>query len=413
MPEEVSTGPDAAQPQGCGPLSGAYLDSFAAGVVELGYASTTVRTQMGVLRECDRWLARQGVGIAELDEEVLKRFVADRRRRGRRHRSDVPTLGRFLAHLRDHGVVPAAEVRLDDSFAARLEDRYETFLKHERGLTLATVVSYRPFIHRFLAERFGTGPACLDALEPSDVSDFIQRRAPTMTRKRAQLMVSALRSFLRFLLQYGEIARDLAACVPGVANWRLTSVPKHLSEEEVKRLLDSCEQSTSVGRRDYAILLLLARLGLRASEVVKLELDDIDWRGGEIVVRGKGSVHDRLPLVQDVGEALGVYLHRDRPRTQDRRVFVRDRAPRRGIGAPSTVSTIVRRALRRAGVSSPTKGAHLLRHSLATGMLQRGGTMGEIAEVLRHRSLQTTEIYAKVDIAGLVTLAQPWPGGGR
>jgi site-specific recombinase XerD len=224
-------------------------------------------------------------------------------------------------------------------------------------------------------------------------------------------MVSALRSFLRFLLQHGEITTDLAACVPTVANWRLTGVPQHLSEQQVKKVLESCDRSTVVGRRDYAILLLLARLGLRASEIVKLELDDIDWRAGEIVVRGKGSVHDRLPLVQETGEALAAYLRGDRPRNRSRRVFLQVRAPRCGFRGPASVSTIVAQALQRAGLDPPQKGAHLLRHSLATGMLSRGATMAEIAEVLRHRSPQTTEIYAKVDIIGLRSLAQPWPSG--
>jgi site-specific recombinase XerD len=237
-----------------------------------------------------------------------------------------------------------------------------------------------------------------------------------MARKRAQLMVSALRSFLRFLLQHGEIATDLAASVPAVAHWRLTSVPKHLSEEMVKSVLRSCDRNTVVGRRDYAILLLLARLGLRAGEVVNLELNDIDWRAGEIVVRGKGGVHDRLPLVQEVGEALAAYLRRGRPLLAESRcVFLQVRAPRCGFRGPATVSTILARALQRAGLDPPEKGAHLLRHSLATGMLHRGATMAEIAEVLRHRSARTTEIYAKVDIASLRALAQPWPscGGGR
>ena len=229
-------------------------------------------------------------------------------------------------------------------------------------------------------------------------------------------MVSALRSFFRFLLQQGEIATDLAACVPAVADWRLSTVPKYLGAEEVERLLSACDQRTRIGRRDYAILMLLARLGLRASEVVALELDDMDWRAGEIVVRGKGQRHDRLPLLQEVGEALASYLRQDRPRGSTRRVFVRMRAPIRGFAGPQTISTIVRRALQRADLKAPAKGvaAHLLRHSLATGMLRRGASMTEIAELLRHRnrSPSTTEIYAKVDLGGLRSLAQPWPWSG-
>jgi site-specific recombinase XerD len=266
-----------------------------------------------------------------------------------------------------------------------------------------------PFTRRFLAERFRDDDLCLEALTASDISGFVMRNARSMTPKRAQLMVSSLRSFLRFLVQVGEIEPQLADCVPTVADWRLATVPKHLSEEEVERLLSACDQRTSVGRRDYAILLLLARLGLRASEVVKLELDDIDWRSGEIVVRGKGSIHDRLPLLRDVGESLVTYLRHDRPQCASRRVFLRVKAPRRGMGGPSTICTIVRQALKRAGLEPAFKGSHLLRHSLATGMIRRGATLAQIGDVLRHHSPQTTEIYAKVDTPSLRALAQPWP----
>lgn len=224
-------------------------------------------------------------------------------------------------------------------------------------------------------------------------------------------MVSALRSFFRFLLARGEIDVDLAANVPTVADWRGSTVPKRLSRDEVERLLASCDQTSVIGRRDHAILLLLSRLGFRASEVMTLELEDIHWRAGEITVRGKGGFIDRMPLVHDVGDALAAYL-RDRPSCQCRRVFIRTRAPIRGFAHPSTISTIVCRALERAGLHTATKGAHLLRHSLAAEMLQQNASMAEIGQVLRHRSPQTTEIYAKVDISGLRSLAKPWPGAG-
>jgi site-specific recombinase XerD len=225
-------------------------------------------------------------------------------------------------------------------------------------------------------------------------------------------MTTAFRSFFRFLFRRGELRADLAASVPTVANWRLSTVPKYLTPQEVERVLKACDRRTTVGRRDYAILLLLARLGLRAGEVVDLQLEDINWRAGEILVRGKGLLHDRMPLPADVGEALACYLRRDRPRCQTRRLFVCTKAPRRGFAHPSTLSTIVHRALARADLHPPLQGAHLLRHSLATSMLRSGATMGEIAEILRHRTLQTTEIYAKVDFQGLRSLAHPWPMGG-
>jgi integrase/recombinase XerD len=200
--------------------------------------------------------------------------------------------------------------------------------------------------------------------------------------------------------------------VPTVADWRLSILPKYLTPEQVERVLKACNRGTASGRRDYAILLLLARLGLRAGEVVALQLDDINWRAGEIIVRGKGLFHDRMPLPPDVGEALTSYLRRGRPACPTRRVFVCMKAPRRGLAGSSTLTTIVRRALVRADLHPTFKGAHLLRHSLATSLLRSGATMGEIGEVLRHRVPTTTEIYAKVDFDGLRSLAHPWPIGG-
>ena len=229
-------------------------------------------------------------------------------------------------------------------------------------------------------------------------------------------MVAALRSICHFLWQRGAIDRDLAAGVPRMPDWRLATIPKYLGPEEVERLLQACDVQAAVGRRDHAILLLLARLGLRAGEIIALELDDIQWRAGEILVRSsKRLPQDRLPLLTEVGEAIATYIRRDRPSHRTRRVFLCMKAPRRGFSHPSTVSTIVRRALARAGLSPALKGAHLLRHSLATRMLRQGASLPEIGLVLRHRAVQTTENYAKVDLAGLRALAQPWPqmGGAR
>jgi site-specific recombinase XerD len=207
----------------------------------------------------------------------------------------------------------------------------------------------------------------------------------------------------------GEIRTDLALAVPPVRRWRLSNVPRYIAPQEVERLLGAYDRTSATGRRDHAVLLLLARLGMRASEVLALELDDLRWRDGEIIVRGKGLIRDRLPMLAEVGDALARYLQRDRPRSRSRRVFLCSRAPLRGFGHPTTVSTIVARALARAGVVAPGHGAHLLRHSLATAMVRRGASLTEIGEVLRHRSPNTTEIYAKVDFEALRDVAMPWP----
>jgi integrase/recombinase XerD len=275
-----------------------------------------------------------------------------------------------------------------------------------------TILNYQAFVRKFLLTRFREGPFRLREVKPSDISDFVLRHGHSMAVRRAQLMTTAFRSFFRFLFQKGELQTDLAASVPTVADWRLSTVPKYLTSEEVERVLTACGRRTASGRRDHAILLLLARLGLRAGEVVALQFDDINWRAGEIVVRGKGSFHDRMPLPPDVGQALTSYLRHDRPACLTRRVCVCMKAPRRGFAGPSTLTTIVRRALARADLRPTFKGAHLLRHSLATSMLRSGTTMAEIGEVLRHRAPNTTEIYAKVDFDGLRSLAHPWPIGG-
>jgi site-specific recombinase XerD len=290
--------------------------------------------------------------------------------------------------------------------------RYEQYLRSERGPGVATISLYQYFVRKFLVTRFREGPFLLKAIRPSDISDFVVRPSHSVGGSSAHMMTAAFRSFFRYLFQKGELQAELAAAVPTVANWRLSTVPKYLTAEEVQRVLKTCDRRTATGRRNYAILLLLARLGLRAGEVVALELEDINWRASEILVRGKGLVHDRMPLPPDGGEALASYLRRGRPACPTRRVFVRMIAPRLGFDGPAAVTMIVYRTLGRAKLNPPFKGAHLLPHSLATSTLRSGATMGEVGEILRHRDPSSTEIYAKVDFEGLRSLAHPWPIGG-
>jgi len=393
-------------------LLGPHLDSFVEVVSGLGYSKASIQAQLWLLGTLQEWFERSHLGIADLDEPLLERFLDECRRKGRLRRGEARTLRRFLGHLREQSVVRAQEPTIDRSPLATLQRRYEGYLTRERGLAPATVARYWPFLQRFLVERFGAGPIQLHELTPRDVVSFLLRYARPSTPGVAKLTATALRSFLRFLFQHGEARSNLAGAIPAVPAWRLAEVPKFLKPEEVQRVVDVCDQRTPVGRRDRAVVLLLARLGLRASEVMTLDLEDIDWRAGVLTVRGKGRYHDRLPLPTEVGEALAAYLRQDRPCCATRRVFILSRAPHRGFAHPSTVSTIVRRAVKRAGLKPALKGAHLLRHSLATGMLRRGASMAEIGEVLRHRLPNTTEIYAKVDIDGLRSLARPWPTAG-
>jgi site-specific recombinase XerD len=396
------------------PLVG-HLLPFAASLTEEGYADATMRSKLWLLADFGHWLGRRGLAVTQLDERLVETFFVEKRRRGRVHRGNQETVRQFLDHLRERNVVAGVTPSPDPSPWADILNRYEKHLRSERGLTTATIINYLPFARKFLVERFGEGPLPIREVRSSDISAFILRHARIMGCRRAQLMTTAFRSFFRFLFQNGDLEYDLATSIPSVADWRLATVPKYLTPDEVSRVLGSCDRQTATGRRDYAILLLLARLGLRAGEIVALQLDDIDWRAGEILVRGKGLLHDRMPLPVDVGEALAAYLRMDRPRCQTRRVFVCMKAPRSGFAGPSTLTTIVRRALHRAGLQPAFKGAHLLRHTLATTMLRSGASMGEIGEVLRHRTPSTTEIYAKLDFDGLRSVAHPWPavGGAR
>jgi site-specific recombinase XerD len=269
-----------------------------------------------------------------------------------------------------------------------------------------------PVIDQFLYERFHRKALRLSAIRAVDVTDFVRRHAHQLSPGRAALMVTALRSFFRYLLHRGDVGTDLAACVPAVPKWSLSVLPRFLSAESVQRVLDACDRQTSIGRRNYAILLLLARLGLRACEIVGLNLEDMDWKQGLITIRGKGGKSVHLPLPVDVGEAVAGYL-RDRPRCSVRRVFIRHRAPRIGFQNSMAVCSLVMRSLKQAGIESAHTGAHVFRHSLATNLLRQGCSLDEIGELLRHQSPDTTAIYAKVDLTALRTLALPWPGGSR
>lgn len=396
---------------------GPHLDLFLKTLSDLGYTQPSLKAWLLVLRDLEGWLEGHDVGVSALEESLLERFLEDRKRRRQQEGKPRPVVGvravyGLLDHLRQQGVVAEARPQIDPSPLALLRGRYDDYLRRTRGLSSATLAGYWPFLNQFLRERFGSGPLRLRELTPDDVSAFLFRHAYSVPPGRVKLMVTAQRSFFRFLFQEGETETDLAGAVPSIRTWRLAGVPKYLKPEEVQRLIDSCPVHLRVGRRDRAILLLIARLGLRAGEVMALELDDIDWREGVLTVRGKGRYHDRLPLPPDVGQALAAYLRQDRPSCDTRHVFVRIRAPHRGLGHPSTISTLVCRALNRAGLDPPLKGAHLLRHSLATQMLRGGASLAEIGQILRHRTPTTTEIYAKVDLDGLRSIAQVWPTTG-
>lgn len=394
-----------------GPL-GSYINTFATKLSEQGYLRRTIHHKLFVISYMSRWLCRQQLSAKDLDEEKIAKFYQYLQRHHWFENSDPATLRLFLKHLRDIGVIPTPIPKVDDSELGQIERTFTQYLVQERNLSQATLENTLPFVRHFLTERFGSGPILLNKISSQDVTDFILKYAHARSPNKARLMVHAFRSFFRFLYLRADIDINLAAAVPTVPNWKFTNIPKYISPKEVERLLQSCDQNTSKGQRDYAILLLLARLGLRGGEVANMTLDDINWDAGELMVRGKGGLHDQVPIPQDVGEALARYIRYARPRCSTRKVFICIPAPREGIPDSNAIGSIVRRALRRAGLNPAHKGAYLLRHSLATHLLNKGATMAEIAEVLRHRRLKTTEIYAKVDLKKMRRVARPWPGGG-
>jgi len=394
-----------------GPLA-AQIAAFAKWAREQGYAFQSRYRRVLLAAGFSRWLGEQAVRRRYVISEHPARYLRSRARRVQVQEGDAAALKQFLDFLRRHGVIPAEKISPRRLTPVEQETQaFDRYLGDERALARATRLNYVPFIRDFLSERFGSGAVMLSRLCAGDVVRFVQRQAARLNLKRAKLLTSALRSFLHYARYRGAITLDLAAAVPPVANWSMLSIPRAIPADSVRRLLASISRRTAMGRRDYAIVLLLARLGLRSSEVAFLELDDIDWNAGHVSVRGKGGQRTMLPLPADVGAAIVAYLRHGRPHTTSRRVFLRARAPIRGFLGPSAIGSLVRHTLERAGVAAPTKGAHQFRHALATQMLRHGASLAEIGEVLRHRSPETTRIYAKVDLTALRTLALPWPGG--
>lgn len=387
-----------------GPL-GPWAAGYAAWLSGRGYAPLTVKRGLLDAARLSRWLEREGLGVGELTAERAEEFLRAQRAAGYRTLTTPGRLRRPLEFLREVGAAPVAEP--PSGPVEELLGGYRRYLIEERGLAAVTVADYEAEARLFLAGLQGSEALDLARLDAADVVGYLARECPRRGTSRARHLVVALRSLLRYLHMTGVTATALQWAVPAVADQRDRCLPRALDPAVVDRLLAGCDRRRTIGLRNYAILLLLARLGLRAGEVAALQLDDVDWRRGELVVRGKASRQDRLPLSSDVGQALAGYLRRPRPRTACRALFLRADAP---IGAISrgTVGWVVRDACVRAGVAPV--GPHRLRHTAATGMLRAGASLPEIAQVLRHRDVETTAIYAKVDHSALRAIAQPWPG---
>jgi integrase/recombinase XerD len=392
--------------QVCGPLA-----VFAAGFLEellgRGYRPGTAAKQLQLMAHLSRWMAARDLELNDLQGVEIERFVQERRATGRVQLASARALVPLLGHLRRLGVVPPAASREARTPAGALLDRYAEYLLVGRGLAAETVRGYCNTARAFLADReWVAAKLGLGALDVAAINEYLLRASQRGSVSSSKAVVTGLRSLLCFLHLDGVIDRDLAVAVPSVAQWRLASLVKALDAATVTRLLDSCDRDTAVGKRDFAVLMLLSRLGLRIGEVAGLRLEHLDWRAGEIVVCGKGSREERLPLPVDVGEAIVAWLQDGRPGCQSRFVFTRARAPHGGLH-PSSLNSVVHRACKRARL--PEVGPHRLRLTAATQMLRAGSSLRDVGQVLRHRSSEVTSIYAKVDRRALAALVQPWP----
>jgi len=394
-----------------GPL-GQYVVDYALGLHAQGYTRLTGRRMLAMVAGFNQWLASNKIGTRRITSIHAKKYWQLRKRTRPNSRStDRSALFRWLELLRQKGVIPQeCPPRLTP--CEGLIEEYDRHLA-ERSLSPGSRATYLPLVARFLATRFRQGPARLSSLHAADVIDYFRHRVKRLSGTRAQSTRTALRSFFQFARFRGDLTVDLGVFVPSVAKWSLESLPKSLPSEQVEEVLASCPRSSAVGRRAYAVLLLLARLGLRSAEVVNLMLDDIDWEKSRITIRGKMNRLDHLPMPADVGQAIAAYLKCDRPRVNTRRLFLLSKAPWSGFQTSSSIHAIVKDALAWAGIKSARKGAHQFRHSLACDMLRRGHLLTDIGEILRHRRPDTTAIYAKVDLLALRPLALPWPGGAR
>lgn len=392
-----------------GPLQ-PFAARFAVELSRQGYTPHSVVSQLQLMAHVSRWLTDEGLDLSGLAVEVA-RFVRARRAAGYTHHRTGKAMQPLLTYLRDLGVAPTPPVPAPLGPVEVALERYRHYLTVERGLGRASARGYVDAVRPFLRSRVSPSGLDLDFahLDAASVTAFVVAHCPQQGRSAAKRTVTVLRSLLRYLHVEGLIPRSLGPAVPSVAGWRLASVPKGLAPAQVGRLLASCDRRTRHGRRDFAILTTLVRLGLRAGELAALRLDDIDWRAGEFVVHGKGARAERLPLPADVGDAVAAYLRGGRPASaQGRTVFVRRKAPHRPL-SPGGVSQVVAAAARRAGFG-PIH-AHRLRHTAATQMLRAGASLAEIGQLLRHRRPLTTAVYAKVDREALRTIARPWPGG--
>lgn len=390
---------------------GSCVELYASRLVKVGLSRQGTWRSLNLVGDLMSSLARIGSTPTELNERMVEEYLRYRSRKQCIQAGDRAALKRLLSVLREAGVIaPAAQP--PPTPHEQIFELFSHHLREERGLAPKSIVHHLPFVRLFLREVCPGGVSDLSRISQADVTRYIERHARDQSAASGKSMCWALRSFLRYLHHKGLNSRPLAGCVPSIRRWKHAGLPTYLSEEQVQTVLDGCDRATALGRRDYAILMMLAKLGMRAGEVATLTLDDIDWRSGEMLIRAKGRQRARMPIPPDVGAAVVAYLRDGRPKSSCRRLFLRMSAPQVGFASGCTITMIAKAALDRAGIHGYAhQGAHLFRHSLATQLLRSGATLSQIGQLLRHESHDTTRIYAKVDIGALRTLSLPWPGG--
>lgn len=390
-----------------------HLEPFANHLADQGFCRQYIGMKIRFAACFSRWLMAGSVSASEVTRTHAERYIQDAHHPDALQRGEVATLRHLIQYLQHIGVAQPSNDPVELTPIQQMVRSFGKYLLDNKGLSHKTFIQYGPFINHFLAACFGEGPVSLSALTGADIIGFIHRQSTHLSTARAKVATNALRAFLRYAVYRGDISADLVEAVPSVAAWSMTGIPRAISQDHIQAVLAHCRRDTPVGRRDYAILMLLTYLGLRSGEIVSLTLDSIDWDRGSITICGKGGERACLPLPAEVGEALANYLRQGRPRCKDRALFVRALAPIRGLGAQQTIATIVNTAVRRAGVNTPTRGAHQFRHALATQMLRQGASLTEIGRLLRHQHLKTTNIYARVDIEALRSISMAWPGAAQ
>lgn len=394
-----------------GPLD-SYIGVYADRLVAEGHCCQSGARCIRVTADYSAWLASKRHGVADVNEDSIKQYEQFRKKYRRPFLSDHSALIRLLMVLRETNATAPCKTMVLDPLAQVVLD-FEQYQRQERGLCETSVIRHRPPLKKFLRQCCSEGVSSFSTLTGKDVTQFLVQHAHDQSPSSAKNMCWTLRAFSRYLLYQGHTTQDLASAVPSIRAWRLTTLPENLSAQQIETVLSSCDKGSALGLRNYAVLMLLSRLGLRANEIALLRLDDINWHSGSLNIRGKGRTLVSLPLLSEVGAALSDYLLKARPKTKSRSLFVRAIAPHSRLASSAAISYIATSALIRAGLELQHKGAHIFRHSLASNLLRAGASLPEIGQVLRHKSHDSTRIYAKVDIDGLRALAMPWPGAAQ